>query len=90
MTVTEEMREAGSQIASDLMDAQVSRCMGGLGGSKDWEEFESFHSGKNMDLIKQYVAGEIDSVTAIYIAMHREAIISNLTSEQDEISNLTT
>ena len=75
--VTEEMREAGSQIAADLMAAQVSFHMGGLGGSKDWEEFESFHSGKNMDLIKQYVNGEIDSVTAIYIAMHRESTVPN-------------
>ena len=79
--VTEEMREAGSQIASDLMDAQVSFHMGGLGGSKEWEEFESFHCGKNMDLIKQYVNGEIDSVTAIYIAMHRESITPNVRIE---------
>ena len=75
--VTEKMREAGSQIASDLIDAQVSNCMGGLGGSKEWEEFESSHSGKNMDLIKRYVNDEIDSVTAIYIAMHRESITPN-------------
>jgi hypothetical protein len=67
------------------MDAQVSSHMGGLGGSKDWEEFESAHSGKNMDLIKQYVADEIDSVTAIYIAMHRESIISNDQETQGEI-----
>ena len=33
--VTEEMREAGSQIASDLMNAQVSFHIGGLGGSKN-------------------------------------------------------
>jgi hypothetical protein len=85
MLVTEEMREAGSEIASALMDAQVSSHMGGLGGSKDWEEFESSHSGKNMDLIKQYVADEIDSVTAIYIAMHRESIISNDQETQGEI-----
>lgn len=86
--VTEEMREAGSQIASDLIDAQVSFNMGGLGGSKTWDEFESFHCGKNMDLIKQYVKGEIDSVTAIYIAMHRESITPNgdthLSSERSE------
>ena len=77
--VTEEMREAGSQIASDLMNAQVSFHVRGLGGSKDWDEFESFHGGKNMDLIKQYVNGEIDSVTAIYIAMHRKSITPNAT-----------
>ena len=86
--VTEEMREAGSQIASDLINAQVSFHVGGLGGSKTWEEFESCHCGKNMDLIKQYVNGEIDSVTAIYIAMHRESITPNgdahLSSERSE------
>ena len=41
-----------------------------------------------MDLIKQYVKGEIDSVTAIYIAMHRESITPNgdahLSSERSE------
>lgn len=73
-TVTEEMREAGAQVASDILDALVSFQMDGLGGSKKWTEFASGHSGKNMDLIKQYVNGEIDSVTAIYIAMHRESV----------------
>jgi len=75
--VTEEMKEAGSQIALDLVDANIAKSMGGLGGSKTWEEFEASHSGKNMDLIKQYVNGEIDSVTAIYTAMHRESIVPN-------------
>lgn len=67
------MRKAGAQVASDIFDALISFRMDGLGGSKKWEEFKSCHSGKNMDLIKQYVNGEIDSVTAIYIAMHRES-----------------
>lgn len=71
-TVTEKMREAGSQIASALMQAQVAKCTGGLGGKKDWKKFESVHSGKNIDLIKQYINDDIDSVTAIYIAMRRE------------------
>ena len=84
--VTEEMREAGSQIASDLMDAQVSFCLGGLEGSKGWEEFESCHCGKNMDMVKQYVNGEIDSVTAIYIAMHRESIMPNADTHFSEVS----
>ncbi len=75
--VTEEMREAGRVIASDLLIGHAVKCMGGLGGSKSWEEFESSHSGKNLDLIEQYVNGEIDSVTAIYIAMHRESIVPN-------------
>ena len=76
--VTEEMREVGQQIAADLTDASISKEMGGLGGSKDWEEFKSSFNGKNLDLIKQYVEGEIDSVTAIYIAMHRESITPNV------------
>ena len=72
IVVTDKMREAGSQIASDMMDARVSYHMGGLGGAKDWEEFEAHHKdNNNMDLIHQYVNDEIDSVTAIYIAMHR-------------------
>jgi hypothetical protein len=75
--VTEEMREAGTEIASDLVDANISFHMGGLGGSLDWEEFESSYSGKNIDLIKQAMADEIDIVTAMYTAMHRESIISN-------------
>jgi hypothetical protein len=85
MLVTEEMREAGSKIASDLIVAKAVFRMRGLSGSIDWEEFESAHSGKNMDLIKQYVAEEIDSVTAMYTAMHRESIISNDQETQGEI-----
>lgn len=69
--VTEEMRKAGSDISSDLIDASVSYSCGGLGGSKQWDQFESLYEGTNMDLIKMYLAHEIDSVTAIYIAMHR-------------------
>ena len=75
--VTEEMIEAGARIASDLIVAYAIHKMEGLGGSKDWEEFESSHSGKNMDLIKQYANGEIASVTAIYTAMQRESTMPN-------------
>ena len=74
-------------MASDLINAQVSFHMGGLGGSKKWEEFESCHCGKNMDLIKQYVNGEIDSVTAIYIAMHRESITPNTKAHFSKVSD---
>lgn len=69
--VTEKMREAGSRIAADLISAQISKSMGGHSGPKTWEEFNAHHSGQNIDLIKQYVDDEIDSVTAIYIAMRR-------------------
>ena len=69
--VTEKMKEAGSQIASDLINASISKAMGGLGGAKDWKEFKNNYKGENMDLIKKYVGNEINSVTAIYIAMRR-------------------
>lgn len=73
MTVTEEMNLAGHKIASDLVSANVAKCMGGLGGAKSWEEFESLYlNSENLDLIRQYVEGEIDSVTAIYLAMARQ------------------
>ncbi len=80
--VTEKMREAGSQIASDLIDAEICYSMGGLGGSKNWGEFVAGYSGKNFDLIYRCVNGEIDSVTAIYIAMNR--VSDNPDNENDE------
>ena len=79
--VTAGMAEAGSQIASDLVGASISFHMGGLGGAKNWEEFEAGHSGRNMDLIRRYINDEIDSVTAIYLAMHRASIKPNAKGE---------
>lgn len=68
--VTDEMRRAGSKISSALISANVSYHIGGLGGSKTWEEW--FAEGvPNKDLVIAYVENRIDSVTAIYIAMHR-------------------
>ncbi len=70
--VTDAMREAGEEIASLLMTAQVAKCMNGLGGSKtygEWLETEM----KNKDLVIAYLNDEICSVEAIYIAMGREA-----------------
>ena len=77
IVVTKRMQEAGWQIASDLINAdRFHSRWEGLEARKTGE-FESFHSGKNMDLIKQYVNDKIDSVTAIYIAMQRESTIPN-------------
>jgi hypothetical protein len=70
--VTSEMVEAGSKMASDLMNAKVCHEMGEMGGAKSWEEFKSGYKGKNLDLIKMYIDGEIESVMAIYLAMSRE------------------
>jgi hypothetical protein len=72
--VTEKMKEAGAQITSDLWDAEVSITSGGLGSEKTWDEFIEGRSSMNLDLVKQYVSGEIDSVTAIYIAMARTRV----------------
>jgi len=62
-----EVIEAGEKIASDLMDAQVSKHMGSMGDHiiKDVSKYD------NSDLIQKYLDGEIVSVEAIYIAMKR-------------------
>jgi len=62
-----EAIEAGEKIASDLMDAQVSKNMGSMGGHiiKDISKYD------NSDLIQKYIDGEIVSVEAIYTAMKR-------------------
>jgi len=74
--VTEAMAEAGRQIASDIVNAKVSKHMNGLGGSKTWDEW--LDAGvKNRDLAIAYVNGEIDSVTAIYKAMQRVKLMPN-------------
>jgi hypothetical protein len=68
--VTDAMRKAGSDIADNLMSATVSKAMGGIGGSKTWSEYLE-NPPQNLDLIEAYVENEIDSVTAIYLAMAR-------------------
>lgn len=74
--VTEAMIEDGRQIASDIMNANVSKHMNGLGGSQTWDEW--LDAGvKNRDLAIAYVNGEIDSVTAIYKAMQRAKLMPN-------------
>jgi hypothetical protein len=67
--VTSEMVEAGSKMASDLMNAKVCREMS---GAESREKSKSRYKGKNLDLIKMCIDGEIDAVTAIYLAMSRE------------------
>lgn len=69
-SVTKSMIDAGEKMASDLMNAQVSTYMDGLGGSKTWDEWLAADV-SNRDLILAYLNEEIVSVTAIYIAMHR-------------------
>jgi hypothetical protein len=71
-SVTEEMRQAGSDVASLMTSAHLCRCFAGLGGSLDWEKFEEEFSEKpNFDIAVAYARGEIDSVTGIYLAMER-------------------
>lgn len=69
-SVTNQMNEAGSKIASALMSASVSKCMNGLGGSKTFDEWLGDDI-ENKDLVISYLNEEIDSVTAIYLAMER-------------------
>lgn len=71
--VTEEMRLAGENIANALIHASVSKSMGGLSGSKTWEEYLNNFNDENLDLILQYLDNKIDSVTAIFIAMQRKS-----------------
>lgn len=66
--VTEKMRETGSKLADQLYDAHITKA---LENEDEWEKFIKECDGENLDLVTQYVAGEIDSVTAIYIAMNR-------------------
>ena len=66
--ITDEMRDAGDQIASDLMDANLRSSMNGLGGSKN---FDVSDFPNNTDLIVKYLDGELTSIEAIYISMER-------------------
>ena len=68
--VTDAMRQAGSDIASALMNGSIAKSMDGLGGSKPWSEFVG-DDAPNKDLVLAYLSGEIDSMTAIYVAMER-------------------
>jgi hypothetical protein len=63
-----EVIEAGEQIASDLMDVQISKDMGSMGHIiRDISKYN------NSDLVQKYIDGKIVSVEAtIYIAMKRK------------------
>ena len=65
MTVTEEMKKAGNDIASRLYDASISKALGG--NLDEWLDEDV----PNRDIILLYLEGEIDSVTAICMAMDR-------------------
>lgn len=65
MTVTEEMKKAGNDIASHLYDASISRALGG--NLDEWLNEEV----PNRDIILLYFEEKIDSVTAICMAMER-------------------
>ena len=78
-----EVIETGEKIASDLIDANVSKNMGNMGGHiiKDISKYD------NSDLIQKYIDGEIVSVEAIYTAMKRvEENGSSHNSAMDEIA----
>lgn len=63
----QEVINAGQQIASDLIDANITKSMGNMGGHiiKPISEYN------NADLIQKYLDDEIVSVEAIYTAMKR-------------------
>lgn len=65
MTVTEEMKKAGNDIASRLYDASISKALGG--NLDEWLDEEV----PNRDIILMYLGEKIDSVTAICMAMER-------------------
>lgn len=74
--VTEEMVEAGEQIASELLTANICKNMGSLGGSKTWAEWLAENKDNpNLDLLIAYTKDEISSVEAIYSAMDRVRIL---------------
>lgn len=71
--VTYRMVAAGSSMVSDLITAQVSRNMGGIGGAPEWREWGAAKA-PNRDLAVQYAEGQIQAVEAIYLAMERARV----------------
>ena len=71
--VTYRMVDAGSRMASDLITAQVSRSMGGIGGAPAWREWSAAKA-PNRDLAVRYADGQIQAVEAIYLAMERARV----------------
>ena len=71
--VTHQMVAAGLRMASDLITAQVSRSMDGIGGAPEWREWSAAKA-PNRDLAVQYAEGQIQAVEAIYFAMERARV----------------
>lgn len=65
MSVTEQMKQAGNEIASYLIDATIEKVVTHAFNIKKYED-------KYQQLILDYLDEKIDSVTAIYIAMNNE------------------
>lgn len=62
-----EVKAFGEQVMSALFDANIRKCMAGLGGCPDfkWEDFDaSLHP-----FIKAYLEDGCDSVAICYAAM---------------------
>ncbi len=73
-SVTPEMKVAGSEMGLDLYNASIAKTAGGRGGVMSWSDYLTVNtSTPNLDLIMAYINEEIDSVTAIYLAMKRAA-----------------
>ncbi len=68
--VSTAMIEAGNDFASHAVTANVARCMGELGSTKEQRQWQ-MDQFKNLDLIEAYLNEEINSVTGIYLAMER-------------------
>ena len=68
-TVTDKMKQAGNDIAAHLTDASIHKACAGLAGCPELNVDD--YPAENRDLIRAYLAEEIDSVTAIYLAMSR-------------------
>jgi len=64
--LTDAMIRAGNLMASSLYDASVCKCLGE----------HNYTNPPNLDIIERYLNEEIDSVTAIYLAMQRAAVTS--------------
>jgi hypothetical protein len=73
--VSPAMREAGENIASEMIDADIERQMAGLGGCQPQDRT----SNQNNDIIERYVVGELSSCETIYIAMNRVRVDEVLT-----------
>jgi hypothetical protein len=66
---TQKQIDAGNKISEELIDASIEKSLSGskLGGTKEYNK-ENF---KYSDIVDRYVNNEIDSITAIWIAMKR-------------------